>query len=175
MDMLDADAFITKLQEIVSSFISLTSTVEERIETMRELEDRQHDANMVTKNELVATGGDQINLNVGGVKFSTSKPTLTSVEGSYFHTMLSSDRWKPNDRGEYFIDRDPTHFPRILSYLRTGKLVFDGLDEDEAEMLNAELDYYRISLPIMPLDLFSKFSKNFWIGQFLSISNVFDQ
>ena len=59
-------------------------------------------------------------LNVGGVRFETSLPTLTSVRDTYIGSMfsgcfpLSAD---PTD-GAYFIDRSGAHFEHILNYLR---------------------------------------------------------
>jgi hypothetical protein len=49
----------------------------------------------------------QITLNIGGKKFTTTKTTLLSVPDTYFHAMLSSGKWLPDEDGEYFIDRNP--------------------------------------------------------------------
>eukprot|EP01118_Nematostelium_gracile_P017356 TRINITY_DN738_c0_g1_i1.p1 TRINITY_DN738_c0_g1~~TRINITY_DN738_c0_g1_i1.p1 ORF type:complete len:280 (+),score=68.82 TRINITY_DN738_c0_g1_i1:88-840(+) len=90
---------------------------------------------------------NQINLNIGGTRFSTSKATLTAMEGTYFAVMLSStsEQWKPDKYGEYFIDRDPKHFDRILNYLRTGVLHNRCLNEDERAELKSEMEYYQIA------------------------------
>lgn len=45
------------------------------------------------------------------------------------------------------IDRDPTHFHRILDFLRTGNANTDDMTEDEKSELDEELDYYQISFP----------------------------
>lgn len=50
----------------------------------------------------------------------------------------------PNDVGEYFIDRDATHFARILTFLRTGKLKTDEMTKNQIEELEEELDYYQL-------------------------------
>eukprot|EP01118_Nematostelium_gracile_P003163 TRINITY_DN1359_c0_g1_i1.p1 TRINITY_DN1359_c0_g1~~TRINITY_DN1359_c0_g1_i1.p1 ORF type:complete len:254 (+),score=40.83 TRINITY_DN1359_c0_g1_i1:113-763(+) len=86
----------------------------------------------------------QIDLNVGGTRVSTSKETLLSVEGTYFYAMLASDKWKPNGKGEYFIDRNPKYFFRIIDYLKTGKLRMEDLNISEREEFDRELDYYQI-------------------------------
>ncbi len=49
--------------------------------------------------------------------------------------------------GEYFIDRDPKYFDRILEYLRSGKFSWGGLDSTAKQKLLKDLDYYQISLP----------------------------
>eukprot|EP01118_Nematostelium_gracile_P005841 TRINITY_DN1866_c1_g1_i1.p2 TRINITY_DN1866_c1_g1~~TRINITY_DN1866_c1_g1_i1.p2 ORF type:complete len:130 (-),score=21.90 TRINITY_DN1866_c1_g1_i1:522-911(-) len=79
-------------------------------------------------------------LNVGGKRFSTSKSTLTSIEDTYFHAMLSSDKWKPNEDGEYFIDRNPKHFQRIIDYMKDGRL-FNDLNRQEKEEIVKETRY----------------------------------
>jgi FKBP-type peptidyl-prolyl cis-trans isomerase (trigger factor) len=43
---------------------------------------------------------DLITLNVGGTKFMTTKSTLIKMEGSYFHAMLASGDWLPNEKGK---------------------------------------------------------------------------
>jgi hypothetical protein len=61
--------------------------------------------------------------------------------------MLSSGKWQPDEDGVYFIDRNPKHFDRILDYLRTGELTFEGLDDFAIRKLEKDLDYYMITLP----------------------------
>eukprot|EP01118_Nematostelium_gracile_P011835 TRINITY_DN4266_c0_g1_i2.p1 TRINITY_DN4266_c0_g1~~TRINITY_DN4266_c0_g1_i2.p1 ORF type:complete len:287 (-),score=54.49 TRINITY_DN4266_c0_g1_i2:23-883(-) len=143
MEDLDPSQLSTRLHEILSSFIYLSTHVEDRIKLLREKENH-HEETKKKMGESIMRAENQIDLNVGGMRLSASKSTLVSIEGSYFHVMLSSDRWKPDNKGEYFIDRDFTHFPRILNYLRTGELQLDGLSEIEVQRLNQELDYYQI-------------------------------
>lgn len=69
----------------------------------------------------------KIKLDVGGKIFCIAKSHLLSVEGSYFHAMLSSGHWKPDRDEVYFIDPNPKHFDRIMDYLRTGELSYVGM------------------------------------------------
>jgi hypothetical protein len=46
-----------------------------------------------------------ITLNLRGKLFTTYKDNLLKQEGTFFHNMLSSGEWLPNEKGEYFIDR----------------------------------------------------------------------
>ena len=62
----------------------------------------------------------KIKLNVGGVYFVTHRDTLLAFDESYFGGLLRRGR-PPEDDGAYFIDRDTTHFPKILNYMRTGR------------------------------------------------------
>ena len=50
---------------------------------------------------------------------------------------------KPAEDGAFFIDRDGTHFPFILNYLRTGKLTFPE-GEKAFKELQEEAEYYQI-------------------------------
>jgi hypothetical protein len=42
---------------------------------------------------------DMITLNVSGALFRAPKSTLLKAEGSYFHAMLGSGYWLPNEMG----------------------------------------------------------------------------
>ncbi|OQR85559.1 hypothetical protein ACHHYP_11691 [Achlya hypogyna] len=88
---------------------------------------------------------EMVTLNVGGTLFATTRANLLRYEGSYFHTMMLSKLWAPNDRGEYFIDMEPTHFDRIIGYLRSGELRFDGLSTIESREFRRLLDYLQLS------------------------------
>ncbi len=46
---------------------------------------------------------DMITLNIGGSKFITTKSSLLKMEGSFFHAMLTSSEWLPNEMGRYLI------------------------------------------------------------------------
>ena len=61
----------------------------------------------------------KIKLDVGGHKFTTSLPTLTSVTDTYLAALFSG-RYPlaPDEDGAYFIDRSGAHFGHILNYLR---------------------------------------------------------
>jgi hypothetical protein len=60
-----------------------------------------------------------IKLDVGGHKFTTSLPTLTSVPDTYLAALFSGRHpLAPNAEGAIFIDRNGDHFRHILSYLR---------------------------------------------------------
>jgi hypothetical protein len=89
---------------------------------------------------------DKVTLDVGGKIFATSKGTLMRFEDSYFYAMLNSGNFLPGPDGAYFIDRDPTHFPLIMAYLRTGELYTKRLNSWEIQELEKELDYYLLQI-----------------------------
>jgi hypothetical protein len=68
-------------------------------------------------------------------------------EGSYFYGLLNSGQFLHGPDGSYFIDRDPTHFGVIMSYLRTGELCKKQLTKWDIEQLERELDYYLLQIP----------------------------
>ncbi|EQC37380.1 hypothetical protein SDRG_04984 [Saprolegnia diclina VS20] len=87
-----------------------------------------------------------VTLNVGGTLFTTARDTLLRMRGSYFDAMLSSDRWCPNAKGEYFLDLDPTLFPRVMKLLRTGTLDVEGLTINQEADVREMLDYLQIQI-----------------------------
>eukprot|EP01129_Flabellula_baltica_P007657 TRINITY_DN2991_c0_g1_i1.p1 TRINITY_DN2991_c0_g1~~TRINITY_DN2991_c0_g1_i1.p1 ORF type:complete len:343 (+),score=69.68 TRINITY_DN2991_c0_g1_i1:20-1048(+) len=92
--------------------------------------------------EEIEKAKSKVKLNVGGTVFMTSKKTLVSREASYFYGLLSSEFWGPDEDGEYFIDRDPIVFDRVLNYMRYGYLDMKGLSDREKDMLREDMDYY---------------------------------
>jgi len=88
----------------------------------------------------------KIKVNVGGSSFTTSKSTLC-MRGGYFEAMLGSGQWKPDEDGEYFIDRNPALFSEVLEFLRTGKLLLENFSDVKLERLQDEFAYYQIEFP----------------------------
>ena len=94
---------------------------------------------------------DIVNLNVGGTRFSTSRQTLTSVQDSFFTSMLSGRISSCRDEtGALFIDRDPKLFSIILHFLRTKELDLSGV---EVSVLRHEAEFYGITTLIRRLML----------------------
>ncbi|RHZ17315.1 hypothetical protein DYB37_013847 [Aphanomyces astaci] len=93
-----------------------------------------------------------VTLNVGGTTFQTSKATLLRWEGTYFHALLGSGRWKP-DGDAYFLDLDPTLFRRVLFFLRTERIMsMVGLTAVEWDEFLAMLEYLKMDLPAIRWD-----------------------
>ncbi|KAK6734853.1 hypothetical protein RB195_018189 [Necator americanus] len=82
--------------------------------------------------------GDRVRLNVGGKIFETTISTLTKIQGTVLSTIVA-ERWR--GEGELFIDRDPTHFSKILNYLRDGDEFSAPLDRDACEELRREAQF----------------------------------
>jgi len=70
----------------------------------------------------------------------TSKNTLLSQEGTFFYHMVCNEFWQPDEDGEYFIDRNPLHFSRLLDFLRLGTFVLPKI------LLRKNINYYYLIL-----------------------------
>merc|ERR1712079_190672 len=86
-----------------------------------------------------------IDLNVGGVLYTTSAETLTKNTGSLLCTLFSggTDTLLHDSKGRVFIDRDGVLFRYILDYLRNGRLVLPD-NFQESERLKLEAEYFQI-------------------------------
>ena len=72
---------------------------------------------------LQETQENVITLNIGGMKYETSKTTLRADPSSVFALMQSPvSPFRPSN-GIYFFDRDSEHFKIILGYLRNGCII----------------------------------------------------
>jgi len=96
-----------------------------------------------------ASGGDsdagscdrRVLLNVSGQRFETFERTLSRFPD----TLLGSDElsyFYDEQAGEYFFDRNPAIFRRVLTYYRSGRLHFPR-EECVAEF-NEELSFFGI-------------------------------
>jgi hypothetical protein len=116
------------------------------------LDQQEKIANLQTELKMSRTNyaaDTTITLNLRGKVFKTYKETLLKKEGTFFYNMLSSGEWLPDEKGEYFIDRGPEGFERILEYLNSGELNYKGLNEYENKILQANLDYFQFPITII--------------------------
>ncbi|OCT95966.1 putative potassium channel regulatory protein [Xenopus laevis] len=85
-----------------------------------------------------------VNVNVGGMKFSTLPATLRRFPDSRLARMLdNSDREIRFLNGHFFIDRDGSLFSYILDYVRTSQLSLPS-DFSEYERLQREAEFYQL-------------------------------
>jgi len=89
--------------------------------------------------------GQVVNVNVGGILYTTTLATLTKEEGSLLHSMLSTDEASPmtDSKGRIFIDRDGALFRYILDYLRNERLLLPD-NFQEVNRLRQEAQYFRL-------------------------------
>lgn len=88
---------------------------------------------------------DVVELNVGGVYYTTALTTLTRDEYSVLGSVFTGKQTCPKDaKGRYFFDRDGVLFRYILDFLRDGALTLpEGFREQDR--LHKEAIYFRLS------------------------------
>lgn len=94
-----------------------------------------------------------VGLNIGGIKYLTTKTTLLSTsEPNFFTSLLSGSFLQDFDtKGNYFIDRDGQYFAPILEYLRTGEFRCpQGMNE---KAIAREANFYFIKIPSLTFDM----------------------
>lgn len=90
---------------------------------------------------------DRITLNVGGVRYQTTRSTLCSYKGSMLEKMFDGNfKEKPDEDGSYFIDRDGELFKYVLHVLRNGKITVKNIAIIKEDRINIELDYFGLPL-----------------------------
>lgn len=95
--------------------------------------------------EAVAKGATEsavVEINVGGQKFVTTRETLHQSP-ALREALASAGRTGLLKDGAVFIDRDPTHFPKILSFMRTGRILLPKESTALTELL-WEAHYYQL-------------------------------
>ena len=87
-----------------------------------------------------------IELNVGGVFYTTALSTLTRDGDSLLAQMFTGRSREPvlrDSKGKYFIDRDGVLFRYTLDYLRDGTLMLPH-NFHERDRLKREADYFQL-------------------------------
>jgi len=86
-----------------------------------------------------------VDLNVGGLLYTTSVDTLTKDEGSLLTSWFRGDLNSlcRDSKGRVFIDRDGVLFRYILDYLRNGNLILPE-NFQELDRLRLESKYFKL-------------------------------
>uniref|UniRef100_A0A061R7F2 K+ channel tetramerization subfamily protein n=1 Tax=Tetraselmis sp. GSL018 TaxID=582737 RepID=A0A061R7F2_9CHLO len=135
-------------QSVLSNLILGVEAEREDLRKAREqlLKEREAFENETRRVQQVYSNSDQITLNVGGHKFTTTVATLQlAPPPSLFSAMFSGRHvLKPDETGCYFIDRDGRHFHDILNFLRDGQFSYpvEGADYKYLMELRAEAEFY---------------------------------
>lgn len=109
-------------------------------------------------------------LNIGGMRFETRRVTLcqrVSMFSAMFGGAFAAP--SPDDNGEFFFDRDPTHFRYLLNFLRTGKVFLPPSREAQLELL-LEAEYFGIDAVAAAIKRARRLPRHFS----LSASRVFE-
>jgi BTB/POZ domain-containing adapter for CUL3-mediated RhoA degradation protein len=92
------------------------------------------------------SSSDVVLLDVGGTRFYTTVGTLTKFSSSFFGSLFSGKypltKHSDNTAAYYvFIDRDGTHFLKILNFLRSGRIIMPA-DLNARKELLIEAEFY---------------------------------
>ncbi|KDO28588.1 hypothetical protein SPRG_06444 [Saprolegnia parasitica CBS 223.65] len=140
-------AHAAELDELFTSLHDAANRLEAETSQLRERKRQWGVVEQRVEESLEKLSSSVIKLNVGGRIFAVPKETLLRFEGSYFHAMLSNERWKPDlDNDAYFIDADPTLFEYVMTYLREGDLSCEGLPPLKKQRLMKTLDYLNLEV-----------------------------
>ncbi|KAK9906838.1 hypothetical protein WJX75_008901 [Coccomyxa subellipsoidea] len=141
----------------------LANIVQER-ETLRQERDQLEETRHAFEEErlrvaqVTANASEQVTLNVGGCKYTTTATTLRNAPApSLFNAMFSGRHaLQPDENGCFFLDRDGRHFHDILNFLRDGTFSYpeDGADFKYLLELRAEAEYYCLSSLVEQIDRF---------------------
>eukprot|EP01084_Bolivina_argentea_P203046 346827_1 len=91
--------------------------------------------------DVAVTHMEIIKLNVGGIKFSTTKSTL--LQFGFFRGLLSGNFLQNQDDGCYFVDRDGKMFEYLLNYARCG---YVSIPAKYISIIDMEAKFYQIHL-----------------------------
>ena len=137
----ETENLMKHIKDSQTNMINERETLKKEIEQLKK--ERQEMTRILKKYDRIVT------LNIGGQVFSTTAKTLTKEECLF--TKLLSGRYQLVEvQGAIFIDRDPTHFRKILNYLRTNTFIRPTSTEECAEIL-LEAEHYQISTLIKQL------------------------
>ncbi|KAL4458267.1 hypothetical protein ABPG75_013132 [Micractinium tetrahymenae] len=95
----------------------------------------------------MGSANELITLNVGGRLFHTTRATLTKHPDSMLAAMFRGDMQAGlrDAQGHPFLDRDPTHFPTLLAYLRDSRIPPLPHGQLELQELRAEAEYFSMT------------------------------
>ena len=87
-----------------------------------------------------------VDINVGGVNYTTTMATLTLVKGSLLNSYFSDeyndeiDGRVRDSKGVWFIDRDGILFRYILDYLRNRRIILPDNFSEKQRLINEVRD-----------------------------------
>lgn len=134
----------SQYMNLVEGMLALTSAVDAKLKMIEEKEHRQ-ERMLARVDSNVRAAKKKVSLNVGGRVFTASRDVFLRYENTYFHALFGCHCWEPDEDGTFFVDRDPTHFGRIMKSLRSGEPIDQtGLSSGEVENVHQEIEYYQL-------------------------------
>jgi len=134
---IDDEALVVALKDKLDTCV----TIVEAVDAFR----KDYNAIMAPEKDGQDSLKEQIILNIGGKRFTTSLTTLRSINGTFLEEMFreGANRTISAD-GSYFIDRDPSTFGYVLDYLRSGDLLVKSDDSNIRMQLLDDADFFKL-------------------------------
>ncbi|BDA46507.1 probable BTB/POZ domain-containing protein KCTD7 at N-terminal half [Coccomyxa sp. Obi] len=149
--------FRSNLESVLTNFLRERETLRLEREAL-ERDRREYEQEQQRVAQLAVSASEQVTLNVGGCKYTTTATTLRNAPApSLFNAMFSGRHvLSPDKNGCYFLDRDGRHFHDILNFLRDGAFTYpeDGADFKYLLELRAEAEYYCLASLVEQIDRF---------------------
>lgn len=95
---------------------------------------------------------DRLKLNVGGTRFEIRQSCTKN--NTYFRSLVSETFTEADKDGFFFIDRDPTCIPMIMSYLRNGTIAFNRFSDSELEGIREDAEFYMMNDLMSDIDAY---------------------
>eukprot|EP00123_Amoebidium_parasiticum_P020999 comp59904_c0_seq1/m.47862 comp59904_c0_seq1/g.47862 ORF comp59904_c0_seq1/g.47862 comp59904_c0_seq1/m.47862 type:complete len:467 (-) comp59904_c0_seq1:45-1445(-) len=146
---------LAELKELVEKFNQKARAAEEILtKRTRDLEEERHtfeEEKRKIQKLTTLDPNDSIKLDVGGVKYRSTRSTLTNIRGTMLEAMFSGRHPVNEDEdGHVYLDADGQMFSYILSYLRHRQDdVLPGSEQKRKRLLR-EAEYFNIG-PLIQL------------------------
>ena len=154
----------TRKRDVQDALSSLTELLNEREKEIEEREEKLRDAEGIFEKERNSAYGDTspsdvLHLNIGGMKTSVSRRTLTYFPDSMLASKFSG-RWdeslEKDENGHFFIDQEYDLFMLMVNYLRNksnGTTLYPIESPPCSTNFYRLIDYYEMTHSIYPSKL----------------------
>ena len=134
--------YLDKERKLKNAFIKKELEVRKQLSNIISREKNLN--NLLEQYKLRNDEDEIVELNIGGITYTTKKSTLCSYKTSYFYYLFSEKGNMVKDKnGKIFIDRDGTTFKYLLNWLRDSSIEdFPKKDSDNYILFLSDLKYY---------------------------------
>jgi hypothetical protein len=134
--------YLDKERKLKNAFIKKELEVKKQLSNIISREKNLN--NLLEQYKLRNDEDEIVELNIGGIIYTTKKSTLCSYKTSYFYYLFSEKGNMVKDKnGKIFIDRDGTTFKYLLNWLRDSSIEdFPKKDSDNYILFLSDLKYY---------------------------------
>eukprot|EP01133_Synstelium_polycarpum_P000372 gene372-434_t len=140
----ELDTFIKSAETLnPTNSLSLVA-LDYKAASYRSFKDNGYEAVLVSTPLACSAYMSMVKLNIGGVKFLTTRDTLINSQSSFFAALLSGKCGNALDKDAFFVDRDGDVFTPILSFMRTGHFVVADHSPRMIARIYREADFYGI-------------------------------